>query len=101
MNISRENISQEAETVFVGIDVHKKKYSVVAMISNAVIKKWTAVADPEALTKQILRYFSGRKIYSAYEAGFSGFVLHRLLTQAGITNLVVHAAAIEVLHRTG
>ena len=35
-------------------------------------------------------------IESAYEAGFSGFHLHRVLEKSGIKNLVVHAAGIEV-----
>jgi transposase len=33
---------------------------------------------------------------SAYEAGFSGFVLHRVLAAAGITNLVVNPASVAV-----
>jgi transposase len=35
-------------------------------------------------------------IKSAYEAGFSGFHLHRVLEKNGIQNLVIHAAGIEV-----
>src|SRR3989442_12465706 len=38
----------------------------------------------------------GATLYSAYEAGFSAFVLHRVLTTAGITNIVVHPASIAV-----
>ncbi|MBS0622132.1 MAG: IS110 family transposase [Verrucomicrobia bacterium] len=35
-------------------------------------------------------------IESAYEAGFSGFHLHRVLEKNGVKNLVVHAAGLEV-----
>src|SRR5499433_1396302 len=42
------------------------------------------------------RWFPGARIFSAYEAGFSGFVLHRALTTAGITNLVVNPASVAV-----
>ncbi|NEP54258.1 MAG: IS110 family transposase [Moorea sp. SIO3C2] len=35
-------------------------------------------------------------MHSAYEAGFSGFRLHRVLVSHGIANRVVHAAAIEI-----
>jgi len=84
------------EAVYVGIDVHKKTYSVVARVNQTIVKKWRTPADPEALAEQLCRYFEGATIYSAYEAGFSGFVLHRVLIAAGINNIVVHPAAVEV-----
>src|SRR5439155_27306262 len=44
--------------------------------------------------------FSGAvKINTAYEAGFSGFHLHRHLISHGINNIVVHPGSIEVASR--
>lgn len=43
-----------------------------------------------------MKYFKGGRIHTAYEAGFSGFSLHRELEKNGIHNLVVHAAGIEI-----
>ena len=43
-----------------------------------------------------MRYFPGALIETAYEAGFSGFVLHRILEKAGINNIVVNPGSIEV-----
>ena len=40
--------------------------------------------------------FRGATLSSAYEAGFSGFVLHRARTTAGSTNLVVNPASVAV-----
>ena len=40
--------------------------------------------------------FPAAEIHSAYEAGFSGFELHRELQRQGVKSIVVHAAAIEV-----
>jgi transposase len=65
-------------------------------MEGEVVKKWTTAASPQALTQQLLKYFAGATIHTAYEAGFSGFVLHRELEQQGIHNLVVNAAGIEV-----
>jgi transposase len=42
------------------------------------------------------KYFAGAEVFSAYEAGFSGFSLHRFLTSNGVNNIVVNAASIEV-----
>jgi transposase len=47
----------------------------------------------------IKKYFTGAKVYTAYEAGFSGFYLHRYLEANGIENIVVHPASIQVSSR--
>lgn len=87
---------QSVQSVYVGIDVHKRTYTVVTRVKQTEEKRWTTVADPEKLGQQLHKFFPGAEIYSAYEAGFSGFGLHRELKSQGITNIVVHAAAIEV-----
>ena len=38
--------------VFVGIDVHKKTYAVVARVEKEVVKKWTTAASPQGLAEQ-------------------------------------------------
>jgi transposase len=43
---------------------------------------------------------SAPKVVSCYEAGYDGFWLHRLLTAAGITNLVFDPASIAVEQRS-
>ena len=88
--------SYTGQSVYVGIDVHKRTYAVVTRVNQLEEKRWTTVADPEKLGQQLCKFFPGAKIYSAYEAGFSGFGLHRELQRQGIKNIVVHAAAIEV-----
>ena len=88
--------SYVGEHVYIGIDVHKKSYVVEARVGQEKVKRWTTPAIPEQLGQQILKYFDGGIIHSAYEAGFSGFVLHRSLSRAGIDSRVVHAASVEV-----
>ena len=88
--------SYVGEDVYIGIDVHKKTYAVVARVNQTLVKKWTTVANPEALARQVVNYVDGARIHSAYEAGFSGFVLHRVLVEVGIDSRVVHAAAVEI-----
>ena len=82
--------------VYVGIDVHKKTYVVVVRVNQTIVKRWVTAANPTAFAQQLLKYFAGGKIHSVYEAGFSGFVLHRELKSAGIDSIVVHAAAVEI-----
>ena len=89
-------ISYTRKDIFVGIDVHKKTYAAVARVDGEEVKKWTTVASPKKFVEQLLKYFKPGNIHTAYEAGFSGFSLHRELEKNGIHNLVVHAAGIEV-----
>lgn len=84
------------KTVFLGIDVHKKTYAVTAICDGQVVKRDTIKASPEGLIAYCKKYYVGAQIESAYEAGFCGFHLHRSLIAAGIKNLVVDAAGIEV-----
>jgi transposase len=85
--------------VFVGIDVHLKSYSVCAFEEGRQLQKWTMPADAEGLARQLQKRFGGKMIHTSYEAGFSGFELHRNLSKAGIDNIVVHAASIAVNKR--
>lgn len=87
------------QCIFIGIDVHKKTYSVTAIFDGKVVKRDTLPACPQKLVDYFLKFFPGATIYSAYEAGFSGFYLHRILHQNGINNIVVHAASIEIASR--
>lgn len=87
------------KVVYMGIDVHKKTYCCVSVCDNEIVKRDTIPATPEGLLHYMRKFFPGAKIQSAYEAGFSGFYLHRYLIQNGINNIVVHPASIEISAR--
>lgn len=87
------------KTVYMGLDVHKKTYACVSVCEGEIVKKDTMPADPAILINYIQNQFPNAKIVTAYEAGFSGFHLHRILMSAGINNLVVHPGSIEVASR--
>ena len=85
--------------VYMGIDVHKKTYVCVSVCGGSVVKKNAMPAEPSALISYIKNHFANATLETAYEAGFSGFHLHRELTDAGIKNSVVHPGSIEVASR--
>lgn len=82
--------------VFIGIDVHLRQYTVCCRCEGAVVKRASMVGNPGDLLGFINNHFKGATVKTVYEAGFSGFVLHRVLDGAEIENVVVHAASIEV-----
>lgn len=94
-----KRISYSGEIVSVGIDVHRDHYTVCSILKRVIIQKVTMPSDPKKLILYLRSRFEGAEVRTAYEAGFSGFVLHRALESAGISNIVVHAGSIEVASR--
>jgi transposase len=84
------------ECVYVGVDVHKATYTVTGVCHKPIVKTATVQADPAGLAASLPRWFPGATLSSVYEAGFSAFVLHRVLTKAGISHIVVNPASIAV-----
>jgi transposase len=82
--------------VFIGIDVHKRSYAVCAMSEGEVVFKGVVPGRIEELLGLIGKRYEGAEVHTAYEAGFSGLVLHRALEAAGIKSIVVNAASIEI-----
>jgi transposase len=64
--------------------------------NKQTVKTATVPADPAGLAASLPRWFPGATLSSVYEAGFSAFVLHRALTNAGIPNIVVNPASVAV-----
>jgi len=98
MKVSKR-ISYIGKKVSIGIDVHRKQYTVTVVVEGIKVDISTMRADPEALITYINRRYKGSEVRSAYEAGFSGFTLHRKLVSAGVANIVVNAASIAVAVR--
>ena len=61
------------QSIFIGIDVHKKTYSVTATSGKEIIKRDTMSACPQKLIDYCYKFFPNGTIYSAYEADFCGF----------------------------
>jgi transposase len=92
----KKRIDYTGKKVNVGIDVHKKKYAVCCRCEKEEIKKAMIPSRPEELVNFLRHHFPGAVINTVYEAGFSGFVLHRVLVANGINNIVVNPSSIEV-----
>ncbi len=84
------------QSLFVGIDVHKKQWKVQVLGEYSSFRSFSQPADSQALINYLGRNFPGASIRCAYEAGFSGFGLYRDLTHAGIECLVVHPADVPI-----
>jgi transposase len=90
------------ETFYIGLDVHKKSWSVTVRTSGLEIEHFTQTPDVHQLVRHLKNKFQGATFYSAYEAGFSGTSAHTALCGAGLNNKIIHAADLPVTdkHRT-
>lgn len=78
----------EGEEIHVGIDVHKRSYSVAVQRVDGACETWVAPAKPYDLVLCLLEL--GTPIKSvAYEAGPTGFGLARAMGEAGLDCYVV------------
>lgn len=83
--------------VFVGIDVHKKSNTVCVEVEGSdQLRHFTVPSHPCSFAEWLTDKYKGAKIETAYEAGFSGFSLHRVLVAKGVTSYVVNPASIPL-----
>jgi transposase len=82
------------QSIYVGIDVHLKSWKVTVMAGEIHYKTFSSPPESERLVNYLKTNFPGGDYYSAYEAGFSGFWLHRELTKLGIKSIIVNPSDI-------
>jgi transposase len=87
-----KKIDFSGKDLFVGLDVHKKSWSVTIVIDGMEHRTFTQPPDAGALNNYLQRMFPGGSYNSAYEAGFCGYGIHRELKSLGINNIVINAA---------
>jgi transposase len=89
-----KEIDFSGKNLFIGLDVHKKSWSVTIIVEGMEHKTFTQPPDPKILFTYLQKMFPGGSYYSAYEAGFCGYNIHRELNFLGIKNIVINAADI-------
>jgi transposase len=89
-----KKIDFKGKNLFIGLDVHKKSWSVTILVDGIEHRTFTSPPDPKWLHNYLQRMFPGGSYNSAYEAGFCGYGIHRELNSLGISNIVINAADI-------
>lgn len=80
------------QTIYIGIDVHKKNWKVTILLEEREHKCFSMNPCPEELARYLHKMFPGGRYLAVYEAGFSGFNACRRLIELGIDCRLVHAA---------
>lgn len=92
-------ISFENQVFYIGIDVHKRSWTVTIRTDNMALKTFTMNPCPDELAKYLKRNYPGGIYRSTYEAGFCGFWIHRKLVELGVENCVINPADVPTTHK--
>lgn len=92
--MKREYINFKGQAVYVGIDVHKRQWSVSIFVDRIHHRTFTQLPDPEVLKVYLDRHFPEAIIHCAYEATRFGFWIARKLHSYGYSCLVVNPSDI-------
>jgi transposase len=82
----------DGQSIYVGIDCHKKNWTVTILGEQYEHKTMSQNPDPDILASYLRRNFPGADYNAVYEAGFNGFYSCRRLKELGINCSVIHAA---------
>lgn len=89
------NLDFEGKNIYVGIDVHKRSWS-IKVLSDSTNLKQVNFSDPspKKLAEYLKKNYPKANCKCAYEAGFCGFWIQEALTDLGIETIVVHPSDI-------
>ena len=90
--MQRNKISFSGQKIFVGIDVHKRKWSVATITESGFERVHSQNASAQELIDFLHRHYPEGDYVVVYEAGFTGFSTYYSLAEAGIECLVIHPA---------
>ena len=82
------------QSIFCGIDVHKKNWSICLRNHERELKVFSQDPDAALLSRYLKKYYPNAHIQVVYEAGFCGYWPQQVFSCQGIECLVVHPGAI-------
>jgi transposase len=85
-------LDSSGQSIYVGLDVHKKSWSVSIFSERCEHKTFTQPPEVDKLVRYLNRNFPGANYHAVYEAGFSGFWVHDQLRERGVNGIVANPA---------
>lgn len=83
-------LSFEGQTIFCGIDVHKKNWRINVRNDEFELEDYSQDPCEELLLNHLTKRYPGASFKVVYEAGFCGFGLQRSLEKSGVNCIVVN-----------
>jgi transposase len=80
----KSSVTQSAGPIYLGLDVSKNKFAVGVLRWGEQVPDVETILNDEASVRRLIDRFPDRGLLrTCYEAGPTGFGLHRLLTSMG------------------
>ena len=92
-------IDFEGQDFYIGLDIHKKSWSVAIRNNRLRLKTFSMDPSPERLKQYLNRNYPEGHYHVVYEVGYSGFWICRTLRAMGIDCIVVNPADIPTAHK--
>jgi len=97
--IKDTSINFKGQHFYVGIDVHKKRWSVTIRNNDMNLRTYSMDPSPDILASQLICHYSDGVYHLVYEVGFTGFWICRRFRELGIDCIVVNPADIPTAHK--
>ncbi len=94
-----KGINFKGETIFVGIDTHKKSWKVALYHNDISLKTFSQEPSIDLLANYLVSRYPAASFKCAYEAGFCGFWIQKALAAKGIDCIVVNPADVPTSHK--
>jgi transposase len=85
--------------LFIGLDVHKKSWSVTIQEGQVVLKRFSMDANADALVHYIEKHFPSHQVECCYESCCLGYHIYRDLSKVGWQVLVVNPGDIPRINK--
>ncbi len=92
MSLKLHTAEFTCKSIYLGIDVHKKRWHITIIIGEIITNSKAFEPDSEKLYNYLVKHFPGAKYKACYEAGYCGFWIYEKLTELGIDTIVVNPA---------
>ena len=89
MSINNNYFNESSQVYFMGLDVHKKKWTVCIRNSGLFQRKFSMNPSAVDLYNHLRKNYPGGIYNSVYEAGYCGYWIDRELKKLGINNIIV------------
>jgi transposase len=80
------------QRIFIGIDVHKKSWTVTIRTKAMEMKTFSMNPSPDELNNYLKKNYPNGNYRSVYEAGFCGYWIDHRFKELGIENMIVNPA---------
>lgn len=87
------------QTFTVGLDTHKANWKVSIRNSGTALKMFSMPPSPGVLADHMNRNYPNGTYQTVYEAGFSGFWIHRQLSALGFANIIVNPSDVPTTNK--